>query len=48
MANAHSVFSQILQWVPKREFQDCVEQHNGDKGVRKLPCWAQFVALLFG
>lgn len=48
MANARSIFSQLLQWIPRYEFQNVVDKHEGDKGVRKLPCWAQFVALLFG
>ena len=25
-----------------------MERHQGDKGVRKLSCWGQFVALFFG
>lgn len=48
MANTRSVFSQLLQWIPRWKFQECVDRHKGDKGVRNLPCWAQFVALLFG
>ena len=30
------------------EFRAIVERHQGDKGVRKLSCWGQFVALFFG
>ena len=48
MANARSIFLQLLQWIPRYEFQNMVDKYEGDKGVRRLPCWAQFVALLFG
>lgn len=48
MANARSVFSQLLQWIPRHEFEMGVEEYGGDKGVRRLTCWGQFVALLFG
>lgn len=48
MANSRSVFSQLLQWIPSHEFQKGVDQYKGDKKVRKLSCWSQFVGLLFG
>lgn len=48
MANARSIFLQLLQWIPRYEFQNAADKYEGDKGIRRLPCWAQFVALLFG
>lgn len=48
MGHQNTLFSQILQLVSRHEFQNCVNQHSGDKGVRKLTCWTQFVTLLFG
>lgn len=48
MAHSRTVLSQLLQWLPAYEFQDIVDQQEGDKKVRKLPCWSQFVGLLFG
>lgn len=48
MANRRSVLSQLLQWIPRHEFQIGVEEYDGDKGVRRLSSWGQFVALLFG
>lgn len=48
MANTRSVFSQLLQHLPRFEFQKGVDRYQGDKGVRKLNTWSQFVALLFG
>lgn len=48
MGNTRSVLSQLLQWVDRDKFQDGVEEYDGDKRARHLPCWSQFVALLFG
>jgi putative transposase len=48
MANARSVLSQLLQWIPRDEFQAGVDKYSGDKRARRLLCWSQFIALLFG
>jgi len=48
MAYSRNVLSQILQWIPSFEFQKGVDQYGGDQRVRRLPCWSQFVGLLFG
>lgn len=48
MAQYTSVFSQLLRYVPRSEFQAIVQQHKGEKGVRTFSCWKQFVALFYG
>ena len=48
MAKYTSVLYQLLRHIPRDEFRAIVERHQGDKGVRKLSCWGQFVALFFG
>ena len=48
MAKYTSVLHQLLRHIPRDEFRAIVERHQGDKGVRKLSCWGQFVALFFG
>lgn len=48
MANARNIFSQLLQWIPAHEFQKGVDLYSGDKKIRRLSCWAQFVGMLFG
>ena len=48
MAKYTSVLHQLLRHVPRDEFRAIVGRHQGDKGVRKLSCWGQFVALFFG
>lgn len=48
MGHTNTLLSQVLEFIPRHEFQKAVEQYNGDKGVRTLKCFGQFVTLLFG
>jgi len=41
------IFSQLLDFVPKREFRRCVERYKGNKGVKSFSCWEQFVCMFF-
>lgn len=43
----NTVFNQVLQFVPKNNFNAFVGQHQGDRYVKKLTTWNQFVALLY-
>jgi Transposase DDE domain/Domain of unknown function (DUF4372) len=43
-----TVFSQIIQIIPRIEFQSWVAKHAADKGTRTLDTWTWFGALLFG
>lgn len=42
------VFSQVLDYVCRYEFDKFVKHYNGDRGVRELNCWNQFIQLFFG
>jgi IS4 transposase len=42
------VFSQIVEFVNKYEFEKCVKCYEGDYRVRGLNCWNQFLQLFFG
>lgn len=43
-----TVFSRLLQHVPWAEFDAAVEEHDGEKGCRKLTARSHLVALLAG
>ena len=43
-----TVFSQVIQLIPRTEFETIVARHQGDRGVRSMDCWTWFGALLFG
>jgi Domain of unknown function (DUF4372)/Transposase DDE domain len=42
-----SIFSQILCFVPRLEFQSLVQKHKAERHARGFSCWGQFVAMLF-
>ncbi len=48
MAKYTSVLHQLLGHIPRNEFRTIMQRHQGDKGVRRLSCWGQFVALFSG
>ena len=41
------VFAQLLDFLPKHEFRQCVRRYRGDFHVRRLSCYDQFVCLAF-
>ena len=42
-----TVFSQLIDHVPNKEFQKCVARYHGDKYLRTLSCWDQFLSMVF-
>jgi len=42
-----SIFSQLLQFFPRSEFQALVRDHHAERHARGFTCWQQFVAMLF-
>lgn len=42
------VFSQLVDFLPRYEFNKCVQYYNGNRHVRKFLCWDQFLAMMFG
>jgi hypothetical protein len=47
MRHDNSVFHQVLKHVPWAVFDRLVDEHQGDRRVRRLTCKSQFLALLF-
>ena len=48
MNSGQYVFRQIVSYMSVYEFNKCVNRYHGNKGVRDLDCWNQFLQLLFG
>jgi Domain of unknown function (DUF4372)/Transposase DDE domain len=42
-----SIFSQLLQFFPRLEFEQVVRQTRAERHARGFTCWGQFVAMLF-
>ena len=47
MENSITILSQLLSFLPKKAFNRLVGQHDGDRYVKKLTAWNQFVLLLY-
>ena len=47
MVYSNTVLYQMLQFIPRYEFNRIVNAHNGDKGVRKLTCFGLLVCHLY-
>ena len=41
------VFAQLMEFVPKYEFQVCVDRYQGNRYVKGFSCWDQFLCLAF-
>ncbi|ORC29002.1 hypothetical protein B4O97_18945 [Marispirochaeta aestuarii] len=47
MGYQNSIFKQILQSIPRYEFEKSVRKHNGDFASKGFTCWEQFVSMIF-
>ena len=47
MVRTASLFSQLLEQIPRNEFARLVEKHQGERHAKGFTCWAQFTAMLF-
>ena len=47
MNEGRTVFSQLLDCLPKYEFDKCVQRYRGNFRVRRLPAYEQFVVMAF-
>jgi hypothetical protein len=45
--SGRTVFSQLIEHLPQKEFQKCVTRHNGDSHYRGFSCWDQLLAMAF-
>ena len=47
MNQGQTVFAQLMDELPKYEFDKCVRRYDGNKHVRTLPTYEQFLVLAF-
>jgi hypothetical protein len=47
MYEGRTVFSQLIDFVPRHTFRRRVERYRGEHGVRRFTCWQQFLAMVF-
>ena len=42
-----TVFAQLIEHVPHKEFQKCVARYRGDYYLKTFSCWEQYLAMAF-
>lgn len=42
------IFAQIVDFIPRYEFDNCIKAYKGNCKIRKLTCRDQFLAMMFG
>jgi hypothetical protein len=45
--HGHIVFSQLMSFLPDREFRRCVARYGGDARPRGFSCWDQYLSMAF-
>jgi hypothetical protein len=47
MSFGRTVFSQLIGFLPDREFRRCVSRYDGDHRLREFSCWDQYLTMAF-
>lgn len=47
MNTGKTVLSQLMDFLPIKEFRCCVERYNGNHHIRSFSCWDQFLCMAF-
>lgn len=47
MNSGQSLFSQLVDYLPRHEFRRCVQRYDGNYRVRSFSCWDQFLCMVF-
>ena len=46
MNTGSTIFTQLMEFVPRYEFRQCVERYQGNFKVKSFACWDQFQRLI--
>lgn len=47
MSHVNTVLNQLLQLLPRHQFDTLVKMHGGDRYVKGFTCWRQLITLLY-
>jgi hypothetical protein len=42
-----TIFSQLMDFVPRHEFRACVERYHGNYKIQSFSCWDHFLTMAF-
>lgn len=45
--SGRTIFSQLMDWIPKRKFDMCVLRYSGNNWIKRFSCWEQFLTMAF-
>ena len=48
MSSGQYVFSQLVDFLPKRTFDGIVNKYQGNKYVKTFTCWNQLLVMMYG
>jgi Domain of unknown function (DUF4372)/Transposase DDE domain len=47
MNQGRTIFAQVVEHAPHKEFQRCVKRYPGARCLRRFTCWDQFLCMVF-
>src|SRR4030043_1742926 len=47
MDTRQPVFAQVMQFLPRYDFQQCVQRYKGQYKIKSFSCWDQFLCMAF-
>jgi hypothetical protein len=47
MNQGQTIFSQVIDFLPKKRFRQCVNRYNGNHRIRSFTCYNQFLCMAF-
>lgn len=48
MNSGKYVFSQLVEFLPQKEFYKMLKRYNADKWTKTMSCWNQLLLMMFG
>ena len=47
MSHHNTIYNQLLQLIPRHQFEGLVKEYAGNRYVKYFTCWQQFITLLY-
>ncbi|MGD9172346.1 MAG: DUF4372 domain-containing protein, partial [Candidatus Thiodiazotropha sp.] len=47
MHQGRTLFSQVLDFLPRKQFRKCVDRYRGNYRTRSFTCYDQFLCMAF-
>ena len=47
MNSGKTIFSQLMDFLPRQDFRQCVDRYRGNYKLQRFSCWDQFLCMAF-